>query len=234
MIELEQLSPTLAGHKGLRGHILVELKREQPLTARRLAERHGVTTTAVRRHLKELELEQLVTYQREHRGHGAPTFAYRLSAAGEALFPNRYEEALTAVLQFVEKSGGREAVRQFFAERFGEEADKLQARLQAASLPERLDAVRDLLSRQGFMPELSTEGDAVRITEHNCAMHAVAARFPEVCHEELRFLEAVLGARVERQSHIVSGCNSCDYTVSPSSEPVQLTRAPGSPSEEQK
>lgn len=217
-------TPGLPGHKGLRGQILVELKREQPLTVKQLAQRHDVTTTAVRRHLKELEVEQLVVYRREQRGQGAPTFAYRLSPAGEALFPNSYEEALTAALQFVEKSGGREAVRQFFAERFGEEADKLNARLQAASLPERLDAVRELLTRQGFMPELSADGEAVRITEHNCAMHAVAARFPEVCHEELRFLEAVLRTPVERQKHIASGCNSCDYTVRASGEPVQLTR----------
>jgi predicted ArsR family transcriptional regulator len=64
----------------------------------------------------------------------------------------------------------------------------------------------------------------------------VAERFPEVCHEELRFLEEVLGTRVERQSHIISGCNSCEYTVSTSGEPVQLTRAPRAPdslSEEQ-
>ena len=225
-MELDPISSLLAAHKGLRGQILVELKRSQPLTVRQLSDLHGVTSTAVRRHLKELEAEHLVVYQREQRGQGAPTFAYRLTAAGEDLFPKRYEEALTAVLQFVERSGGREAVRQFFAERFGMEADKLKAQLQSAGLTERLAAVRDLLSRQGFMPELSTEGDAVRISEHNCAVHAVAERFPEVCHEELRFLEDVLGTRVERQSHIVSGCNSCEYTVSSSGEPVQLTRAP--------
>lgn len=228
-MEFDRLSPALAAQKGLRGQILAELKRNQPLTAKKLADRHGVTTTAVRRHLKELEAEQLVDYRREQRGQGAPTFVYRLSAAGEALFPKRYEEALTAVLAFVERRGGREAVRQFFAERFGEEADKLKAGLQTASLTERLAAVRDLLSRQGFMPEISTEGDAVRISEHNCAVHAVAERFPEVCHEELRFLEEVLGARVERQRHIVSGCNACEYTVSVSDEPIHLTRAPRTP-----
>lgn len=222
-MELDQLSPALAAHKGLRGQILLELKRSQPLTVKDLAERHGVTTTAVRRHLKELEAEQLVDYRREQRGQGAPTFAYRLSAAGEALFPKAYEEALTAVLQFVERNGGREAVRQFFAERFAEEAEKLKTRLQTATLSERLQAVRDLLSRQGFMPEVSTDGDAVRIAEHNCAVQAVAARFPEVCHEELRFLEEVLGARVERRQHIASGCNACEYTVG-AAEPVQLTR----------
>jgi DeoR family suf operon transcriptional repressor len=167
----------------------------------------------VRRHLKELELEQLVVYRREQRGQGAPTFAYRLTPDGEALFPKRYEEALTAALEFVERHGGREAVSRFFAEAFGGEAEKLTARLSQASLEERLAAVADLLSRQGFMAEWTTDGAGVRIAEHNCAMHAVAERFPEVCHEELQFLKRVLGHEVERKSHIVAGCNACEYSV---------------------
>jgi len=210
---MDTLPPGLAGQKGLRGQLLLELKQHQPLTAKELADRHGVTTTAVRRHLKELELEQLVVYRREQRGQGAPTFAYRLTPDGEALFPKRYEEALTAALEFVERHGGREAVSRFFAEAFGGEADKLTARLSEASLEERLAAVADLLSRQGFMAEWTTDGAGVRIAEHNCAMHAVAARFPEVCHEELQFLKRVLGHEVERKSHIVAGCNACEYAV---------------------
>jgi len=210
---MDTLPPGLAGHKGLRGQLLLELKRHQPLTAKELADRHSVSATAVRRHLKELELEQLVVYRREQRGQGAPTFAYRLTPDGEALFPKRYEEALTAALEFVERHGGREAVSRFFAEAFGGEAEKLTARLSEASLEERLAAVADLLSRQGFMAEWTTDGAGVRIAEHNCAMHAVAARFPEVCHEELLFLKRVLGHEVERKSHIVAGCNACEYSV---------------------
>ena len=45
----------LPAHKGLRGDILVALKREQPLTARDLAQRLGVSPNAIRHHLKELE-----------------------------------------------------------------------------------------------------------------------------------------------------------------------------------
>ena len=75
--------PQLSAHKGLRGQILLELKRAQPLTATELADKLGVSPNAVRHHLKELEAEQLIVYGREQRGVGAPTFAYRLSADGE-------------------------------------------------------------------------------------------------------------------------------------------------------
>ncbi|HEX9581984.1 MAG TPA: HTH domain-containing protein [Gemmatimonadales bacterium] len=211
---MEPNSPSLAAHRGLRGQVLIELKRSQPLTARELAHRHGVTAAAVRRHLKELEVEQLIAFEREQRGQGAPTFAYRLSPAGEALFPKRYEETLQEALTFVERSGGREAVRRFFAEHFAGEAERLKPSLRHATPEERLDAVADLLTSQGFMAEWSPEPGGLRMAEHNCAMHAVAERFPEICNEELRFLEEVLGAQVSRERHIVSGCNACEYAVS--------------------
>ena len=59
---------TLPGYRGLRGDVLVALKKAQPLTAKELGLRFGVTPNALRRHLKELELEGVVRYRREIRG----------------------------------------------------------------------------------------------------------------------------------------------------------------------
>ena len=204
-------SPGLSAHKGLRGQLLVELKRDQPLTAHELGERHGVTANAVRRHLKELEVEGLVEYGREQRGQGAPTFTYRLSDDGEALFPKRYDEALTAALSYLEQNGGREEVRRFFDQRFRQQAEALLARLGDADLETRVRTVVDFLSGEGFMAEWSRESGGIKIAEHNCAMHAVAERFPELCESELQFLQELFGPGVVRQSHIVGGCNSCEY-----------------------
>src|SRR5215217_6751087 len=97
------------GQKGQRGAVLLQLKREQRLTAKELAARLGVSLNAARHHLKELEAEGLVAYEREHRGVGAPAFAYRLSSTGEALFPRRYEETLTAILDRMVERDGRPA-----------------------------------------------------------------------------------------------------------------------------
>ena len=51
------------------------------------------------------------------------------------------------------------------------------------------------------------------LTEHNCAIPAVAERFPEICAAEARFLAEVLSAEVERTGHILSGCPACEYQV---------------------
>src|SRR5256712_12515372 len=99
----------LTAHKGLRAEILLLLKRAQPLTAKDLAHQLSVSPNAIRHHLKELEAEQLIAYGREQRGVGAPTYAYRLSAEGEALFPRQYERALTDVLERLAEKAGRGA-----------------------------------------------------------------------------------------------------------------------------
>ena len=209
------ITPGLAGHRGLRGDILVELKRAQPLTAAELAECFGVTTNAIRRHLKELEVEQLIQHVREQRGQGAPTHAFRLTDRGEALFPRSYDRELTAVLEFLERQSGRGAVGRFFEERFQGKADEILTRLGDAPFEERVAAVVEFLRQEGFMPNVSVGLEGLRLAEHNCAMHAVARRFPEVCDTELTFLTTVLGPGVQRDRHIVTGCNACEYAITP-------------------
>ncbi|HXF95661.1 MAG TPA: helix-turn-helix domain-containing protein [Gemmatimonadales bacterium] len=205
--------PQLAPYKGLRGQILIELKRAQPLTAKDLARKLGVSPNAVRHHLKELEAEALVAYGREQRGVGAPTFAYRLAPAGEALFPRRYEETLTELLERMEEKIGRQATVAVFEERYADLTRRLQAELDGARPAQRLEAVARLLSDAGYMAEWDAREGRFRLLEHNCAIRAVAERFPEVCAAEARFLETVLGAEVRRESHIASGCNACEYAV---------------------
>ena len=95
------------GPKGVRGAILVELKRAQSLTAKELAWRLGLSLNAVCHHLKELEAESLVGYERRHHGVGAPAFSFRLTAAGQALFPRRYEATLNELLDYVVRREGR-------------------------------------------------------------------------------------------------------------------------------
>jgi DeoR family suf operon transcriptional repressor len=189
------------------------LKRDRRLTAKELAGRLGVSLNAARHHLKELEAEGLVEYEREHRSVGAPAFAYRLSASGEALFPRRYEETLTAVLDQMVELNGREAAVALLEGYFAGMTRRLEGELAGATPDQRLRTVERVLSEEGYMAEVSTRGGQATLTEHNCAIPVVAQRFPEICAAEARFLARVLGAEVDRREHMLSGCSACEYHV---------------------
>jgi len=210
---MSSTGPQLSAHKGLRGEVLLELKRAQPLTAKQLAETLGVSPNAVRHHLKELEAESLIVYGREQRGVGAPTFAYRLSAAGEALFPRAYEATLTQLLERMAEKAGRGAAVELFEDHYRELTRRVLAELGGAPAPERVALVARLMNEQGYMADWQEAAGQFRLAEHNCAIRAVAERFPEVCAAEERFLRDVLGAAVERRTHIASGCNACEYAI---------------------
>jgi DeoR family suf operon transcriptional repressor len=208
-------SARVPGLRGPRGEILVQLKRTPDLTARHLGRVLGYSLNGVRHHVKELEAEGLVEYQRRHHGVGAPVFAYRLTAAGEALFPRRYEATLLEFLDHVVERDGREAAVQVLESHFTNLAARLGASLAGASPRRRLEIVTEALADEGYMAEWREQhnGSFATLTEHNCAVKAVAERFPELCQAEARFLETVLGNPVERRTHMLAGCGACEYLV---------------------
>jgi DeoR family transcriptional regulator, suf operon transcriptional repressor len=202
------------GYRGTRGEILTALKMSQPLTAKELADKFRVTPNALRRHLKELENEGIVRYQREIRGVGGPVFAFSLTDAGEALFPQGYERALSEILDLVREQQGDEGIVQLFQRRWEEIARVARPELERLPVEQRATRLAELLTSLGYMAEARTVAGALPVlTEHNCAIRLIAERFPEVCAAEERFIADLLGAPVTRQAHIAKGANCCEYCI---------------------
>lgn len=204
-----------AGYRGTRAEILTALKMAQPVTAKELADRFGVTANGLRRHLKELESEGIVKYRREIRGVGGPVYAFSLTEAGEALFPRAYERALSEVLDLVRQQQGDEGIVRLFQQRWDEIARVARPELERLPVEQRATRLAALLTSLGYMAEArpATAGSLPVLTEHNCAIRVIAERFPEVCAAEERFIADLLGAPVTRQAHITKGANCCEYCV---------------------
>lgn len=223
---MESMTPGLSGHRGLRGEILIHLKKAQPITAKELANVFDVSANAIRRHLKELEAAALVEYARENRGSGAPAYAFSLSEDGEALFPTRYSEVLNDVLGLVARGGGREAVKEIFAERFRGQAQHIRSEMPDATVEQKAKAIAGLLSEQGFMAAVENTQGALTLAKHHCPIRTVAEAFPEICAAEVDFLREVLQTDVKRDSRITEGCNSCQYSISLAGKTHMLDSAP--------
>jgi DeoR family suf operon transcriptional repressor len=208
------------GFRGFQRRVLIALKKAQPLTVKELAAEFEITANAVRRHLKALESAGVVQYRAVVHGVGGPIFAYSLTDAGEALFPRAYASALSDALEIVRTEQGIEGVVRVFRKQWAALAETARPRMIGRSLAERSTVLAELRTQQGYMAEAESQpcGDAM-LREHNCAIRDVAARFPEVCAAEERFFAELLGADVEREAHILDGCNACEYRVHASTTP---------------
>jgi predicted ArsR family transcriptional regulator len=222
--QLKEAAGLPVGYRGPRGSIVVELKRSSGLTARELATKLGLSLNASRHHIRELEAEGLIVYEREQRGVGAPVFVYRLSREGEALFPRRYEETLTELLDHMVEQEGRAGAVKLLERHFDHLRRKLVLELEGVTGSRRLEVVAQVLSQEGFMAEWESTSEGGTLTEHNCALRSVAERFPELCAAERRVLAEVLAAEVERRAHLLGGCASCEYHVQFTPTPQAIGR----------
>jgi DeoR family suf operon transcriptional repressor len=207
------LIPGPIGHRGTRAAVLMEIKREGAATAAALAHRLDCAVNTVRHHLKELESDGVVVHDRTHHGVGAPQYVYRLSPHGHALFPDRYADTLSHLLDRVVELQGRAASVALLQAHYGEFGDRLCAETAALTREARGEHIARALDGEGFMATWQSLPNGGLLTEHNCPHRVVAERFPEVCADEEAFLAQAFGATVQRRSHIAAGCGSCSYHV---------------------
>jgi DeoR family suf operon transcriptional repressor len=216
---LEPANATIApppgpiGHRGTRAAVLLELKRAGVATAASLADTLDCAINTVRHHLKELEADELVAHDRTHHGVGAPLYAYRLSPRGHTLFPDRYADTLSHLLDHVVAMKGREASVALLQAHYGALGDRICAETAGLEPEARGEQIARALDGEGFMATWQPALNGGVLTEHNCPHRLVAERFPEVCADEEAFLARAFGATVQRQSRIASGCGCCSYHI---------------------
>ncbi len=208
---MEDVVGALGGFRGVRAELLVALKKAQPLSAHELGEQFGLTANALRRHLKALEDDGLVRYQREVRGVGAPVFTYSLTPAGEALFPRSYVQVLATALEALRAQTGDAAVEAVLESEWKRLADEAVPVLETLPIEERAPLVAELLTAKGYMAQVD---DSHTLRIHNCAVREIVERFPEACAVEAKYVEKLLGVPLVRGAHRRDGCSHCEYGVS--------------------
>lgn len=199
--------------------ILMLLKQTEELTSDALAQRLGITLSAVRQQLTQLTADGFVTYRAEpvsgeRPSRGRPQHLHRLTAAALELFPRSYGELATELLDYVEDADPT-LVSAVFERRRQRRVAGAATRLEGRGLDERVEELARILDEDGYLASAERIGDGSwRITEHNCAILGVAERFGHACASEIEFIrEAVPDAEVTRVAHLLSGAHVCAYEI---------------------
>ncbi|MEB3273654.1 MAG: iron-sulfur cluster biosynthesis transcriptional regulator SufR [Prochlorothrix sp.] len=217
-------------HPSTKEDIMRYLLRQGEATAQELAEALTISPQAVRRHLKDLETEQLLEHQTVQVGMGRPQHVYHLSKTGRSHFPEAYDQFALGLLDTLAANFPPEQVQEILRQQWQRKAAEYRSQLGTASVAERLNQLVALRRSEGYMTEwhpLSPEeaqqlelpidrtcSHLYLLTEFHCAISSVAESFPNVCDYELELFNATLeDCQVQRIHWMMEGEHRCGYLV---------------------
>ncbi len=212
--------------------ILQHLLKQGDATAQDLAAATGVSPQAIRRHLKDLELDDRIVYQVVQAKLGRPQHRYQLSKKGRSHFPDSYDRFAVSLLDTLSEAVPPEQFREILKSQWGKKIEEYRDRIgnpisadpgsAHQTLRDRLGKLAELRRSEGFMSEVhpfsegegGEEGEGFVVTEYNCAIAHIAESFPTVCGHELELFMALFPDCLVKRTHwMIRGQNYCGYLI---------------------
>ncbi|MDO5662969.1 MAG: winged helix-turn-helix transcriptional regulator [Brachybacterium sp.] len=226
----------LAPHRDTRDRLIEAITAHGPVTARELADRFGLTSAAVRRHLAVLESEGVI---QEHdvpvasRGRGRPSKSFVIAARAHATPDEEHHALARLALEELSRLGGATAIETLAARRAERWAEELEAEVAVAEqrgetidVQRRVEMLAAILTAHGYAttvrPLTVTVPTAVslagarprtvvtaQLCQGHCPVQEVAAEHPELCEVETRVISRILGVPVQRLATLAGGAHAC-------------------------
>jgi predicted ArsR family transcriptional regulator len=190
------------------------LKRNGGLTTGELSELLNISATAVRRHLKTLESEDLIRYKTVQRGMGRPSYVYELADRTPDLFSQNYTAFANTLLQEFTELDEHKNPYELFDQRQAPRKKKYIKLTKGETLTDRVASLAQLMESEGRMTTWQqVDDDCFILREHNCPLYQLAGRFDHPCQCEIALLKKALKAHVTRVGHIAKGDVACVYEI---------------------
>ena len=193
------------------------LKQHGTATISQLAEDLQLTGEAVRQQLLQLQREGWVEAAIQ-RGSapartGRPAASYRLTEAGDHLFPKHYDALAVAVIDAVAEELGSEAAVRVLERVSNDRVNAVAPSLEHLDLDERVAKLKSwYLADDPFMDTVH-DGDDLLLIERNCPFLNTAMRRPALCSVSVNALTRLLGVVVHREEKFQNGDGRCVFRV---------------------
>lgn len=184
-----------------------------------------MTGEAIRQQLLSLQREGWVEAIFDHesvRGRtGRPATVYRLTEAGEHLFPKHYDQLAVAVIDAVGEELGNAAAVRVLERVSNDRVDAVAPMLAERSTEEKLEVLKSwYLDDDPYMEHDRVGGD-LRLIERNCPFYNTAMRRPALCSVSVNALTRLLGVRVAREETFQNGDGRCVFRAY-TNEPIDV------------
>lgn len=195
--------------------LLELMKRLGECTLADLESGFELSRETLRIHLKSLAAQGMVERAGVQRtGPGRPHVLYRLTPAGEALFPRREGALLRELATFLLERGRRDLLEEFFADRLARKRRELEPRVAGLDGRERLERIAEVLSGEGFLAEVVDTAEGPRLRLSHCPIQDLVAVTDLPCRFEEALIEEIAGSRPVREAFIPAGSHACVYSIS--------------------
>ena len=178
-----------------------------------LAETVGINGISIRHHLTALEADDLVTSSEERHGVGRPHLTYTLTDKGVELFPTSYLLLTQRILTSLKDKLSAEELKILFQDIGSKIANDYEPELNNKSIEERLDILKSLLTREGFIVEWQRSGMSYTLKSLSCPYYKISMKYPEICSLDHALISKFFSGSVEFETCILNGADHCVYQI---------------------
>jgi len=177
----------------------------------------GVTASAVRQHLAQLEASGAVESVKIREGVGRPYYLYSVTPEGHNMFHKDYGDLARLLLSLLLDEVGRNreagAIHEVMRRVSGQLADLYRDSVSGESLAERLQSWADILDQRGVSVEIRQTEDGFELREYGCPYQAVAFENRAACELERRVMARLLAPTVELKNCVLDGYHGCQFRI---------------------
>lgn len=197
--------------------ILFLLKSHGPQSAAELGEQLQMTSMGARQHLISLEADGWVGFSDEARGRGRPVRLWHLTEQAWQRFPDTHSELTLQLIDNIQQLFGEVGMERLIQQREQQQLGRYQAQLTQLALADRLAALKEQRTREGYMADMRQEEDGSWLLwESHCPICAAARACRGFCRSELEMFRQLLApAGVEREQYLLDGDHRCLYRITP-------------------
>ncbi|MBP6121680.1 MULTISPECIES: helix-turn-helix transcriptional regulator [Providencia] len=197
--------------------VLFCIKTKGPISTAVIAHDLNMTGEAARQHIQKLTSLGLVEGVQcpSQTGAGRPRQNWVLTELGHQRFPDTHAQLALQLIDSVRTIFGDEGLEKLISQREAESRAKYLARCNNLPFTERLHALADVRSEEGYMAKVEQQEDSWLFIENHCPICAAATACQNFCRSELELFRDVMGEKVtiEREQYLLNGAGRCVYRV---------------------
>lgn len=195
------------------GRVLKEIQLRGRASIKEVAGAIGVTPSAVRPHLTQLQATGAIKAEKVRVGVGRPYHLYSATPEAYRLFRNDYGDLTRLLMEEVEETRGPDALQGVLHRVADRLASLYRDRIWDQKLADRVRAWADLLDERGVVVELERTGEGFVLREYGCLYHNLTLENRAVCEMERRVMARLLESGVERTKCVLDGHRGCQFTI---------------------